>query len=1208
MESNAMWSSKARAALIGFVFAALAGVPASSQAALDIAQAPLFVSVPIDPNLMFVMDDSGSMHWETIPDQITQNTFGGSWTHRSVMYVFPMRQSTDTPSGVEYADCIYSAGTGAGCDYWRSSTYRGENLHQVPRFEASNRWAAFFRSSHNNLMYYNPTIRYRPWVKSDGTYWPDAAATKAFHNPQRESKGWRNLTISNTQRACWIEHAASTSSTNAQLCTTANETFYPATYFRYNGVGDVQEAGSYTRVEIRSGSTYAGGPARTDCANPSACTYAEEIRNFANWYTYHRSRILASQAGIGAAFAMLPTRMRVGFGTINKVAGPVDGESTPTIIRGVRSFTGTDREQFFDLLYGHEWPLAGTPLRRALDDAGQYFSRTDARGPWSSTPGQTGGDDLACRQSFTVLMTDGAWNGDQASTVGARANNDGTDGPTITGPDGATYTYSAKSPFTDSTSNTLADVAMYYWKNDLHTGLANRVPASPLNPAFWQHMVTFGVGLGVHGNIDPDQAFAAIGTGATITWPAVDADASSEAKLDDLLHASVNSRGGFFSAGDPGTFAEGLVNVLRDVIARTGAVTGLSVASTRLTEGSSVYAAEFSSEDWSGDLRALEAMPPFARKWSAAERIADLGHAARKIFTWTGSGSEFDSSLPTATKQRLVAPLGLDPAATLAVADRIIAYVRGDQSHEQSAGGSYRDRSSLLGDIVNARPHRSGRGNEGWARLPVAQGGGASGAGSYGHYINQVKRDARDCVGEPGCAGDRYDTVFVGANDGMLHAFDARTGNEMFAYVPSAVHHKLHRLTDPNYSHTYFVDGDVTVADARLGGQWRTVLVGTLGAGGRGVYALDVTRPQNFDKNQVLWEFTAEDDADLGFTFGEPAITRLADGTWVAIVGNGYNSQNERNWLYVLNLATGAVLHKLALGTATGTGLSGVAVMLDPETRSRVERAYVGDLRGTVWRVDFDGSTPSLKFASGLFTDPAGQAVTARPTLAVSPKGGVMVYIGTGKLIEPSDRTLSSPPLERFWMLHDKESALPNNNLNKFSQILLSDVGGGRREASSPDGIGELGCYVNLRVSDTAAGNRGERVLDRAQVIFGKVAFSTYEPLEDPCTPGGAQRVYLLDAMCGGGGGWQIGTGAPLNPPIVIRPAPRVPGNPGELDPDQRDDPPDPDNPPDPDEPGGPPPGAVGSRSAWCEQFSHALGATSLGVVCPGRQVWRQSR
>src|SRR5690554_5464938 len=162
--------------------------------------------------------------------------------------------------------------------------------------------------------------------------------------------------------------------------------------------------------------------------------------------------------------------MRVGYGAINKDSENIDQlGSTETIVRGVRSFSGADREAFFRLLYESEAAEEGTPLRRALDDAGRYFSARDNRGPWGTVPGSNvGADHLQCRQSFTILMTDGYGNDDTPSGIG---NQDGRDGSVITGPGDMSYQYIASAdenrPFRTAREDTLADVAMKYWKTDL---------------------------------------------------------------------------------------------------------------------------------------------------------------------------------------------------------------------------------------------------------------------------------------------------------------------------------------------------------------------------------------------------------------------------------------------------------------------------------------------------------------------------------------------------------------------------------------------------------------------------------------------------------------------------------------------------------------------------------------------------------------------
>ena len=349
------------------------------------------------------------------------------------------------------------------------------------------------------------------------------------------------------------------------------------------------DGGEYQRIEIKPRNEPFSGEGRTNRTDAGcvagSCSYAAEIQNFANWFTYFRSRHLAAAAGVGRAFSVQSDKMRVGFGAINKGATEVDGvEDTEVVINGVRQFSSDDRKSFFDTLYGSEWEPFGTPLRWALDNAGQYFERTDNRGPWGKTPGtDDSSDHLACRQSYTILMTDGYWNEAAAQSAGAQADTDSTGGPTVLGPSGS-FTFSPVTPFRDGRGDTLDDVAMYYWKRDLRTSLDNLVPTSTSNPAFWQHMVTFGVAFGVSGSVNPITAFDALANSPAINiaWgdPVIAPDASPF-KIDDLLHAAINSRGGFFSAREPDVFAAKLSGVLQEIVARSLASNGVSASATR---------------------------------------------------------------------------------------------------------------------------------------------------------------------------------------------------------------------------------------------------------------------------------------------------------------------------------------------------------------------------------------------------------------------------------------------------------------------------------------------------------------------------------------------------------------------------------------------------------------------------------------------------
>ncbi|MDV3239616.1 MAG: hypothetical protein LOY58_12300 [Gammaproteobacteria bacterium] len=335
-----------------------------TQAAVDIASVPLFLTASVDPNLMFILDDSGSMQFEVMPDELI---------HSTTRYVFPR------------ANGVYGEG-----DY---SNYVATVADGAP-------YNALMRSPQVNTLYYNPSVTYTPWTRHDGSLYPAATPECALHNPERTgacptgttsaNSYARNLTVDNGNYNSnrWYSCTKSGASVSCSY-TTGSRTFWPAVYFWHNG-GDIWTWGNYTKVEIlptTTSYTGHGRESRGDCAAAPTCTYAEEMQNFANWYTYYRSRVLAARAGIGKAFAEQGEGMRVGFAAINKGSTTIDGVSTGTIIRGVRPFSGSDRIDFFDLLYGHIIPNEGTPLRRALNDVGLYFSRAGIRGPWGCRPG-----------------------------------------------------------------------------------------------------------------------------------------------------------------------------------------------------------------------------------------------------------------------------------------------------------------------------------------------------------------------------------------------------------------------------------------------------------------------------------------------------------------------------------------------------------------------------------------------------------------------------------------------------------------------------------------------------------------------------------------------------------------------------------------------------------------------------------------------------
>lgn len=1124
-----------------------AGINATNASPLNLSNVPLYLGGSVDPNIMFIIDDSGSMHFELMPEELRTQSLNPNAADRNKIndeggptYMFP-RGNTG----------LYGAGDNRrnNVPSFRFNAAETRNINERIT-------AAYYRSSAHNTIYYNPAVTYLPWRNDQNTgpyvTWGgtsgNANPTSAFYHPIRTDRGSINLTIENSRSAFWV--VCTSPIPGEDGCsdqTDQTRTFYPAVYYHFNG-GEIWDVNNYEQVEIRSTTSNYSGHGRenrSDCVGGN-CTYEQEIQNFANWYTYYRSRLLASQAGIGRSFAAQSENMRVGFGTLNSGPTDIDGVDTNRIVRGVRSFSGANRTAFFNQLYTRTYPFSGTPLRQSLFDVGTYFSRADNRGPWGNTPGtDDNSEHLQCRASYTIMMTDGYWSGTLSNSVG---NVDGSAGPVISGPNNDNYQYQPVPPFSDSFSNTFADVAMHFWNRDLRPNLPNRVPTSNLDPSFWQNMVTFSIGLGVTGSIDPEDAFQAISTNSAIDWPEPEPAGLSVyniSKIDDLLHAAVNSRGGFFSASDPDDFTKRMGAVLSNISDRSSSASSVALNSGSISSESRVFQARFSSGDWSGQLLAFPISSSdgtlLPLEWDARDFIPAANN--RTIITYDGSnGQPFRWSEINSDQQALLLD---DP--------KILDYLRGDQSFELNNGGEFRNRNFLLGDIVNSAPTFVGAPSQ---RYPDNWGAGAAENNSPYSAFREANKT-------------RMPVVYVGANDGMLHAFNANTGAELFGYVPSTVYNNLKDLTDPNYTHRYYVDGSPTVVDAFVDGSWKTILVSGLGAGGQGVFALDVTNPAAFltegpsATSKVLWEFTDEDDRDMGYTYGQPSIIRLQNGDWAALFSGGYNNTFDNNQdgdnstdsttgnatLYLVNLADGNLIRKFDTRVGTNedptsnnrpNGLASPAA-IDVNGDFIADKIYAGDLFGNIWKIDISAkNTNSWGFAFGSNNNPQPlynacfgnecsganiQPITTRPQVVRHPTAnGFLVLFGTGKYFEVGDNKTTDEVTQSFYAIWDKEAASerPDNRLDLKQREILQEISqNGSDFRVTSGGIGteidwqsDLGWYVDLQTPN-AATNLGERQVSNAIVRNGRIIFTTLLPSDDPCEFGGSGWLMEFDLNSG---------------------------------------------------------------------------------------------
>lgn len=1007
------------------------------------SQQPLFKKAggSVAPNLFYTLDDSGSMGWTYAPSS-TAVWAGENNSRYPVMH--PKDQSTSTglpPS------------SGTAC------------LVKTPTPSANptaqDRAAMRLRSPDVNKIYYNPSIRYLPWSRPNKTdsNFGNSVFTAAPVDPLRiynSGQGVGGTVNLNT---------AITTSSSYTWCTSngseSNKSYamYPASYYRISSGSVASNNEQYNRVRLDSGGSpaadFAKSDKRTDCvAIAGRCSLAEERVNFANWYTYYRTRSLLARGATSLAFSKIDQKVRVGFGQLNNGAAAIeDNKPYTNVTRGVRDFGAntTTRTAFFDWLYTVPY-ASGTPLRKAMDNIGKYFTNKSSAGPWGNDPDDKAGNDdyksmASCRRSYHIMMTDGYWNGDPASTAGAAGNADNTPGgEEIANNDDAGRTYSydpsftngintSKSPYKDSYAGTLADVAHYYWATDLHSGLNNNIrttiaKADKTNPdkpyynkeekidrgdhAFWQHLTTYTVGLGVAGSITDTTTVP-----PSVAWPKPVADGATA--VDDLFHAAVNGRGKYLKASDPQEYQEAIEKTLNEIFATVDAKSGVALSGFQVNDTTKRYIPSFNSPQWTGNVTA-SLLSSDQVEWDAESALP--AHGDRKIFVWNGSSAEpFASSGMSSV---ITTAMG-NPSADL------INFLRGDRSKEGGLTG-FRCRGDLpgttnctkakdtqgnptkiglFGDVVNSMPLLlSNNLDMNYQLLTTGEGA------TYRAFIKEKQKRAAT----PGTQ-----VLLVGANDGMLHVLSDTDGKELAAFIPQAVLPNLKLLSNRDYgnttvdsdatSHRFFVDGKLLESDAYMDGAWANVVLGSTGAGGKSVFALrfSATNPRSVTDSSLLWEINATEASalshkeKLGHVTGTMAVGKMKNGDWAAIFGNGMDSASGGAYLWIVNVRTGEpIVDPIQAGTDTsGNGLGGIGLIRDGNRN--VIGAYAGDAKGKLWRFDLE-STEASKWKTGLSGQPLldvgdTKPITAAPTFLRHPKGGLMVMLGTGRLYTTADES-----------------------------------------------------------------------------------------------------------------------------------------------------------------------------------------------------------
>ena len=617
------------------------------------------------------------------------------------------------------------------------------------------------------------------------------------------------------------------------------------------------------------------------------------------------------------------------------------------------------------------------------------------------------------------------------------------------------------------------------------------------------------------------------------------ANASSVATLNRM--AALGGTNEAYLASNQAALADAFRAISVDITSRTAAASSVSLNSGSWKAGTKVFQGRFSSGDWSGQLLAFplgdSGVPAAQSDWDAGQLVtAQHWSTGRQIVTYKPSASLGARGVPFRWPAAPAAPGAGEIDAGLVTAlnknaagtadgfgAQRLEFLRGNSAREERLcvgcpAPVFRSRpTSVLGDIVNSAPTYVG-GATGEFRDTME-------VGRYSSYA--------------GTRASQAPVIYVGANDGMLHAFSAATGSELFAYVPWAVRNRLSNLTNNPFTHQFTVDGSPAVGDVYFSGGWKTMLVSGMNAGAPGLFALNVTNPAQFTEANaaqvVRWEL-GDSDADVGYIFGRPLLVKTRDGRWRAIVGNGYNSANGHAVLLLVDVETGVVVRIDTQSGNAGTpnGLSGVTVVSSTDN-GVADTVYAGDLYGKLWKFDISAAASTgWKVAYGtaaaplpLFSAPAGQAITARPDVTRFPKGGYLVAVGTGRYVDINDNAAGST--QTVYGLWDNGAPVTLAQLQ--TQTIVSTAVGvsGSTYRLSTHAVGQAADAAvagdnAVSLADYYSGKRGwkldlpssgERVVTEAAIRNGRLVVSSLIPSTVVCSGGGDGWIIDVDVVTG---------------------------------------------------------------------------------------------
>jgi len=1166
----------------------------------SLAQAPLNVKVSATPSFIMAVDDSGSMTFQT---QFPGQDGTACWSSVRTSF-FTSSGALNTPASIRNASNTANQGE---CSYFYvlPGPRIGAGYYGLPQLDIY----GFARSAAYNPTYYDPAVKYEPWlgvftnsgVESISAY-PNASTSSTKIDPRnadvvalasarlgvtegdvsRMQSGmtipantpYRTATANYDFRGNFTGFTFSGVQANTRGATYnsagyASIQYIPATFFMpWTGTNDARPqlagtTGAYASVSRTKVDNACG----TNChmwKYTIASTDTVAMQNFANWYSYYGNRNRAMIAGMTRALDV--NNMNVGYFKINDHQKYNDFEDASKRL-AIRAM-GTPSEKV--ALYNSMIALTasgGTPNRQAVNSAGIQFKRTDANAPVK----------LSCQKNAVMLFTDGYSNGG---------------GPTVGNIDG-----SMGAPFNDSHEDTMADIVSQYYLNPLRTDSLmprGQVPVPQACSAGGDpsldcnkdlHINFYGITLGARGNLfNPNLTQNPYTTPAIYNnWPARANDDPST--VDDIWHAATNTRGEYINARTPADITAAMRRVLSSVTAGAAPSGSLALTGSRIGTGSLSITPTFEiangETDWFSRLTASRLQvnddreAEYVSVWEAAAKLG--AQASRNIVATKGASAVNFNSTNISFSDLCTKPGTLYSDMVLCSASEVeglggniataIDYLRGNTSREvRNSNGIYRTRTTVLGDIVNSSPVISSpRDDYGYQRISDDF------ATSYAAYL-QEKRD-----------NGRY-MVYVGANDGMLHAFDggmdgagtanSAGGTETFAYIPgTALGHmgnlfypyKAVSKTDQKFRHRYYVDGPVAVADVQLNNNWATALVGTAGAGGRSVFALDVTTPGSFSTRSRLWEISdvnldlAENvRTNIGHVLGKPVIVPVKSGTgvaWKAIFGNGYGSAGGKAVLFVVDLGTGSVRMITATESAdtapSGSNGLGNIVVIDrfrPNPASNPPRGqesiygrdgladtvYAADQRGALWKFNLEdaGNSVTVPVFTTARQTVAGssqvfrQPITGGMTTVTGSGGGVMLLFGTGSF------SFNSDPLDvaeqSLYGVNDTNVRQPTATLLPSDLVTYNVTTTNGVRSIEAEAFSGVASGWNVRLPGS-----GERFVGNPSVAAGVVFMPTYLPNSggEGCSTEGSNWLFGLSPITGAAAMEQARIGSPTGDP-----------------------------------------------------------------------------